>query len=184
MEDRQDNVSHASANTCAWLFEHAAFQEWLHQSRGLLWIVGKPGAGKSTLLKYALENITNVEPTTIPNKVLIISFFFHGYGTKLQKTPLGFFRSILYQLLSKVPSLLPDLIQTFKKRCDTKGNLDEYWNWSLGELQDIFETSLLKVLGKYSIRIFVDALNECEEEAAIGLVRKFQNLFKKEPNTS
>jgi hypothetical protein len=184
MDNRQDEVNRATDNTCAWLLKHQTFQEWLYQNRGLLWIAGKPGAGKSTLLKHAFRNITNIEPAAVPNKVLLISFFFHGRGTELQKTPLGLFRTILHQLLAKAPSSFSDLVQTFKERCDTMGNPGEKWNWRLAELQDIIEASLPKILGKYSIRIFVDALDECQREAAIEVVKRFQNLILKAPSTS
>jgi hypothetical protein len=183
IENRQDELSRAADKTCTWLLEHGKFQQWLYENRGLLCIAGKPGAGKSTLLKHALRNITRLEPAALPDKVLLISFFFHGRGTQLQKTPLGLFRSILYQFLDRVPNLFSDLVQTFKKRCDTLGPVGEKWDWRLAELQDIIEASLPKILEKYSIRIFVDALDECQG-AAIEVVKKFQDLILKTPSTS
>ena len=180
MESRQHEVNYAADNTCGWLLEHEKFKEWLYQNRGLLWIAGKPGAGKSTLLKYALQNIAQIEPAA---RVLLISFFFHGRGTELQKTPLGLFRSILHQLLEKAPGLLSNLVQHFKNKRNTKGTPGEDWDWHLAELEDIIKASLPKVLGKYSIRIFVDALDECQEEAAIEVVEKLRNLISKAPPT-
>jgi len=183
MENRWKDVGHAADDTCAWLFRHETFKEWLHQNRGLLWISGKPGSGKSTLLKYALEHITQFEPATATVEVLHVSFFFHGRGTELQKTPLGLFRSILHQLLDKVPHLLSDFVQTFRKKCDTAGRPGEKWEWHLTDLEGIFEASLPKILKRYSIRIFIDALDECGETAAVKLVRKFRCLISKASRT-
>src|SRR5271170_4532863 len=170
------DIKPAAENTCAWLLKHNIFLEWAAQERGLLWISGKPGAGKSTLLKYALQKISRDEPA-VQNEVLVLSFFFHGRGAEIQRTPLGFFRSILYQILAEAPSALSELVQAFKKNCEEKGNPGEKWNWRLEELQGFFRSSLSKILERYSIRIFVDALDECGESVAIELVEEFQNLL-------
>ncbi|KAH0551025.1 hypothetical protein GP486_007618, partial [Trichoglossum hirsutum] len=181
MEYRWKDIRRAANGTCTWLFGHETFKKWLHQSRGLLWISGSPGSGKSTLLKYALEHITQIEPAAAPAKILLISFFFHGRGAELQKTPLGLFRSILYQLLDKVPDLLSDFVQTFRKKCDTIGKPGEKWDWHLADLEGGFEALFPRILAKHPIRIFVDALDECGETVAVNLVRKFQDLISKAP---
>ena len=109
--------------------------------------------------------------------MLVLSFFFHGRGAEIQRTPLGFFRSILYQILAEAPSALSELVQAFKKNCEEKGNPGEKWNWHLEEFKGFFRSSLSKILERYSIRIFVDALDECGESVAVELVEEFQNLL-------
>src|SRR5580700_932468 len=117
MNDRRNNIGPAADGTCAWLLEHKTYSNWLSQNRGLLWIKGKPGAGKSTLLKYALQVLERHE-SLLPNKFATISFFFHSRGAEIQRASLGLFRSLLYQLLERFPSLLSSVVRTFKSRCE------------------------------------------------------------------
>jgi ankyrin repeat protein len=178
MNERGNDIEPAAEGTCAWLFQHSKYTDWIAQPRELLWIKGNPGAGKSTLLKHILRHSHSIVPTT-QNRVLLISFFFHGRGTELQKTPLGLFRAFLYQLLSHAPNTLADLVQTFRKKCETIGQPGEKWNWHPRELQEFFEGSLPKVLERYSVFILVDALDECGEEIAVVLVKDFQYQVQK-----
>ncbi|KAI0437727.1 hypothetical protein F4803DRAFT_570483 [Xylaria telfairii] len=163
--------------TCTWLHSHRSFKEWASGQRALLWIKGKPGSGKSTLLKYALATEQNKVATESKN--LIISFFFNGRGDELQKTRLGFYRSLLYQLLQKFPGELPGLIDTFIERKKTFGAPGDYWHWHEEELRGFLEASLPKILEVFSITLFVDALDEAGEESAIRLVNEFKMLVKR-----
>jgi ankyrin repeat protein len=110
-------------------------------------------------------------------KVLILSYFFHGRGNELQKTPLGFYRSILYELLIQVPSALSHLLKDFKKNCDKKGKPGRDWDWHIAELQAYFESSIPAISEDHSILVFVDALDEGGEMVAVQLVEEFQNFL-------
>ena len=177
MEVRQHDINPAADNTCKWLFKHNTFREWSGQKRGLLWISGNPGAGKSTLLKYALQKFTNDECIT-QNKQITLFFFFHGRGAELQRTTLGFFQSILHQILDQVPSALSDLVQDFKRNCEAKGNPGEKWKWHEAEFRGFFKQSIPKILEEHSIRMFVDAIDESGDKVARELVREFQSLLE------
>ncbi|KAI9760567.1 MAG: hypothetical protein M1840_002382 [Geoglossum simile] len=177
MNDRRNDVNAAAGGTCAWLLQYQKYKDWAAQPLNLLWIKGKPGAGKSTLLKYVLH-ATQVERSS-PSNLHIISFFCHGRGTEIQRTPLGLFRSLLHQLLDRFPNALASLVQTFKSRCQTMDKPGKDWKWHAQELEDFVGTSLPLVLEKCMIRIFVDALDECGEEAAGRLIRFFQYLHSK-----
>ena len=181
MEVRQHDINPATDNTCKWLLKHNTFREWSGQKRGLLWISGNPGAGKSTLLKYALQKITNDESIT-QNKLIILFFFFHGRGAELQRMTLGFFQSILYQILDQVPSALSDLVQDFKRNCEAKGDPGEKWKWHEAEFRGFLKQSIPKILEEHSIRMFVDAIDEGGDKVARELVREFQS-FLAEPCT-
>lgn len=113
----------------------------------------------------------------------VLSFFFHGRGVELQKTPLGLFRSLLHQLLCRVPDELLELVATFQNHCRNFGEPGEKWQWSLPELQGLFESSLAKVLEKRSIWLFVDALDESGKENAVKLVGKLKSLVGRLPST-
>ncbi|KAF2184913.1 hypothetical protein K469DRAFT_633216, partial [Zopfia rhizophila CBS 207.26] len=186
MNDRPNNIAQAaegtSEGTCKWLLGHQTYRDWVSHHRGLLWIKGKPGSGKSTLLRYALRNVQAEHGAE--DRTLILSFFFHGRGSELQRTPLGLFRSLLHQLLSQIPSALSDIVETFKYRQKTIGTPGEKWRWHPHELQGFLESSLLKVLDRCPVKIFVDGLDECGVENVIGLVDIFKALLQRLPSTT
>ncbi|KAI8626567.1 ankyrin repeat-containing protein [Xylariaceae sp. FL1651] len=174
MDGRYNDVDQAVEGTCAWLLNHHSFRDWISQHRGLLWILGKPGSGKSTLLKYALQKAPNINE----KNVITISFFFHGRGHELQRTPLGLFRSLLHQLLNRVPGALPDLVDKFEELQKTVGSPGEKWHWHQEQLRHFLETSLLRSLKRFSVMLFVDALDECGTEGAVKLIEFFKTLLK------
>ncbi|KAI8405712.1 hypothetical protein FOFC_15200 [Fusarium oxysporum] len=181
MNSRSLDIDAAAEGTCDWLLWHQIFTRWASCDRDLLWIKGKPGSGKSTLLRYVLDHIV-----TIPNTgegALILSFFFHGRGTELQRTPLGLFRSLLHQLLCQVPEALTDLVTTFQQRCETVGKPGEKWQWHPRELPRLFESSFPKVLRTRPVWLFVDALDESGQKNAVRLVREFKSLIQGLPST-
>ncbi|KAK2669755.1 Ankyrin repeat [Fusarium oxysporum f. sp. vasinfectum] len=181
MDSRSLDIDAAAEGTCDWLLWHQIFTRWASCDRDLLWFKGKPGSGKSTLLRYVLDHIV-----TIPNTgegALILSFFFHGRGTELQRTPLGLFRSLLHQLLRQVPEALTDLVATFQERCETVGKPGEKWQWHPRELPRLFEVLLPKVLRTRPVWLFVDALDECGQKNAVKLVRDFKSLLQGLPST-
>ncbi|KAI7759139.1 hypothetical protein LZL87_014346, partial [Fusarium oxysporum] len=182
MNSRSLDIDAAAEGTCDWLLRHQTFTSWASSDRGLLWIKGKPGSGKSTLLRYVLDHIINIPNTG--KGALILSFFFHGRGTELQKTPLGLFRSLLHQLLRQVPKALTDLIDIFQQRCEIIGKLGEKWQWHPRELPQLFKSSLPKVLRTRPVWLFVDALDECGQRNAVKLVQEFKSLLQGLPSTS
>ncbi|RKL19649.1 hypothetical protein BFJ72_g15145 [Fusarium proliferatum] len=176
MNSRSLDIDAAAEGTCDWLLRHQTFTSWASCDRGLVWIKGKPGSGKSTLLRYLLDHIITI-PNTGKEK-LILSFFFHGRGTELQKTPLGLFRSLLHQLLLQAPETLTDLMNIFQQRCKMAGKPGEKWQWHPRELPRLFESSLSKVLRTRPVWLFVDALDECGQRNAVKLVRDFKSLLQ------
>ena len=163
------------------MLRHKTYKSWSFCDRGLLWIKGKPGSGKSTLLRHVLNHA--MAKLNTGEGALILSFFFHGRGSELQKTPLGLFRSLLYQLLSRVPSALSGLVARFQQQCETIGKPGKKWQWHLRELQRFFELSLLEVLKARAVWLFVDALDECGKENAVKLVKDFKSLLQGLPSS-
>ncbi|EGU82782.1 hypothetical protein FOXB_06703 [Fusarium oxysporum f. sp. conglutinans Fo5176] len=180
MDSRFHDTNAAAEGTCKWLLRHKKYTSWASCDRGLLWIKGKPGSGKSTLIRYVLDHVMPIPNTT--EGALILSFFFHGRGSELQKTPLGLFRSILHQLLRQVPEALTDLVATFQQRCETVGKPGEKWQWHPHELPRLFESSLPKVLETRPVWLFVDALDECGKENAVNLAEEFNALLQRLPS--
>ncbi|KAF7511627.1 hypothetical protein GJ744_003790 [Endocarpon pusillum] len=118
-----------------------------------------------------------------PKKLITASFFFHGRGAPLQREALGLFRSLLHQILDQIPHLLSDFSSIFKKRCETEGEPGKKWEWHVTELRNFLGNSIPRASKAYSIRIYVDALDECGEEVARDLVAYFQRLTSKLPLT-
>lgn len=176
MQDRGNDIEHATQGTCKWLLKHHIFMSWAASRGGLLWIKGKPGAGKSTLLKYALRKYRHI--SRAGRNDLVLSFFFHGRGDALQKTPLGFLRSILHQILKQAPDALSDLVSAYQQKCIDMGDPPGKWHWHATELWGFFESSLPKIFKDRSIWLFVDALDECGEADAKQLVKKFKRLLE------
>src|SRR4030081_1781551 len=95
MDSRQNSITKHCVGTCQWLCDHPAYCKWVSRGRGFLLIKGMPGSGKSTLMKYAVD----VESSA--GNMVVASFFFSQSGSKIQRTALGLFRSLLYQILPK-----------------------------------------------------------------------------------
>ncbi|PCD23153.1 hypothetical protein AU210_014676 [Fusarium oxysporum f. sp. radicis-cucumerinum] len=179
MDGRQVKIDDAAEGTCQWLLKHKTLIEWTHQHRGLLWIKGKPGSGKSTLMKYAKDAL----PPIYGTNTLVFSFFFHGRGHELQRTPIGLFRSLLHQLLKCVPGAVPDLIKYFEDKRTTEGEPGEKWQWHLQPLQAFLKSSLPIILKRFPVILFIDALDECGEDPAVKLIEYLKRLLSSLPPT-
>ncbi|EFQ99305.1 hypothetical protein MGYG_02317 [Nannizzia gypsea CBS 118893] len=183
MERSCEKIKPAVNDTCKWLIRHEKYETWA-KNGGLLWVRGKPGSGKSTLLLHALEYTKNIASIDGKNPI-ILSFFFFNRGTEFQKTPLGFFRSLLYQLLDKTPPKAMDkLLTTFEDRCKKQGKPGERWHWYQKELRFLFESSLRDILESHSVWIFIDALDECDEEYRAEFIEELKDLFERLQPTS
>ncbi|KAH8717013.1 ankyrin repeat protein, partial [Phaeosphaeriaceae sp. PMI808] len=172
-EYRYDSI-HTASNTCEWLLEDPLYQTWLANTGGLFWIKGNPGVGKSVLMKFAVETMHKRKTTEI-----VLSFFIHGQGTNLQKTPLGVFRALLNCLLSEFPQQLTKLSTIFEERENRFGGYAaDRWGWKEEELKKILVDVLTVGLPRRAILIFVDALDECGEEPAKILLELFKEIAK------
>ncbi|KAK0623161.1 nacht and ankyrin domain-containing protein [Immersiella caudata] len=172
MQNRSHDIGSAAEGTCEWLLQHKTYSSWAICDRGLLWIKGKPGSGKSTLLKYAFDKHETRDGA------LVLSFFFHGRGDELQRTPFGLWRSLLHQVLRQAPGVLQDLVDEFKTKRIQNGKPGKDWHWHEEELWPFLKSSLLKILKTRPVRLFIDALDECGEEHAVRLVEIFKSLLK------
>ncbi|KAF5600694.1 Het-eN [Fusarium pseudoanthophilum] len=175
MDRRPTEIKSEAAGTCNWIFQHRSYRTWESQDRSLLWIKGKPGSGKSTLLRYVLDNITT--SATCNGKPLLLSFFFSGRGTEMQKSPDGLYRSLLCQLQSKIPEALEAMEMRFRQTHTQSDRYEEQRMWNSSELQSYTRTSIWKALETRPIILFVDALDECGQERAEQLADEFNSLL-------
>ncbi|KAJ0422065.1 hypothetical protein BJY00DRAFT_300464 [Aspergillus carlsbadensis] len=155
LQSRQYTIKGAHARTCKWLLRHEIYRQWLDpfrisQNHGFLWIKGKPGAGKSTIMKYAFEDARR----TGGQGATIISFFFNARGEILERSTIGMYRSLLWQILTAAPET--------RRVLDNLSSTDEMA--SVARLQDLFLSSIMQILGRRPVVAFIDALDECQEE--------------------
>ncbi|OJI98667.1 hypothetical protein ASPVEDRAFT_125849, partial [Aspergillus versicolor CBS 583.65] len=170
MDSRHATIKMAHAKTCRWLMNCQKHQDWLNpecfdQHHGFFWIKGKPGAGKSTLLKFAFS-----QARKRMGDVNIVSFFFNARGEALEKTVLGMYRSLLWQLLEQ----LPDLQAVFDTLSVNAGHWNSY-NWSIETLKDLLCTAV-EGLQNRSVKCYIDALDECKQEEVQDMLSFFEQL--------
>jgi ankyrin repeat protein len=189
---RRTEIKPAHTKTCQWFLRNRYYLDWidvakLKQHTGLFWIKGKPGAGKSTLMKFTLTQAEN-----ITNERVNISFFFHARGTELQKSTIGMYRSLLWQLLEQLPQR-KDCFDSlgFAKLDDNEHSNWSTPQWSLERLKYLFEKAVLNLSSRQgsdpvndpdnlkSLVCFIDALDECEESQIRDMVSFFESLCEK-----
>ncbi|KAL8395835.1 hypothetical protein RB595_003329 [Gaeumannomyces hyphopodioides] len=176
MTNRFHDIRPAKEKTCVWLLRHTKYRTWADRERSILWIMGKPGSGKSTLMKYALDNHRKLSGAAKDD--IVFSFFFHARGHDLQKTPLGFWLSLLHRLLELAPAALAHVVQAYGQKNANHGKHEEgKWQWHESELHSMFKSALPEILRARRVQIYVDALDECGRDNAVALVGQFNSLL-------
>jgi ankyrin repeat protein/nucleoside phosphorylase len=185
IEDRMSNLRGSHARTCEWLLTAPKYLQWLADTElsnhhGLMWIKGKPGAGKSTLMHYALDNIG----ATLKNTVTL-HFFFNARGTALEKSTVGMYRSLLWQLFKQHDELLsifalPEMMtgETSKemdRRMELLHQTLQQTVQSVWRLKKVF-TQAIQILKHSSFVCVIDALDECSEQQVRDMLQFFDNL--------
>ena len=176
MDRRVNDIDDETPHTCNWLLKNEKYKTWLARSQALLWIQGKPGAGKSTLLRYAVR-----QPRQ--SNDIVASFFFSARGAPIQQTSLGMFRSLLHQLLEKIPKMLFKFSLMYEKKRDTKLGPGQNLEWHERELREFLDNYTTILPEADPIRVYVDALDESGQDVAIGLVKYFRKLTSRPSST-
>jgi hypothetical protein len=172
MDSRQSTIKSAYSTTCEWLLQHPAYVDWmdpdkLHQHRGFLWINGKPGAGKSTLMKFAHAYADRERPEI----EILVSFFFNARGDELERSTIGMYRALLFQLLNKAA----DLQRLLDDLHPSPEHPDQRSAWTIKLLCELL-SSAITGLGQRRLKCFVDALDECDEQQVREMVIFFEEL--------
>jgi ankyrin repeat protein len=160
----------AQAKTCRWMLKNVLYRDWmeaekLYQHRGFFWIKGKPGAGKSIMMKFLFS-----EAKRKMKGCLVLSFFFNARGEDFEKSTAGLYRSLLLQLLEKVPETW-DIFDHYGISGETIENI----GWQNETLRELFALSLQR-LGNQRVMCFVDALDECPEDDIRDMISHFEEL--------
>ena len=171
MGARARNVVTAAPTTCEWLFVDEEFQAWIDdekisQHQGFLWIKGKPGSGKSTIMKkiqaWAEQHWS---------RQIIFSYFFNARAPDLlEKSALGLYRSLVYQLILVSQSVRSLFLDTFALK-EQDGKVEQ---WTEIELQAFLDTIVLDQRIPPLV-IVIDALDEGQGDEVQDMVIWLEN---------
>jgi hypothetical protein len=187
---RRDQIheSDIQEHTLSWVWstspQPTSFTQWLRHGVGLFWICGKPGSGKSTLIDYLVEHertgyFLNETPLSLNGSWTLVSFFFDfRSGTKLRNNFEGLLRSLLLQIIQKLPESFSHKPTTAKDQSQGKVQVDPKLDLNERRLRELLFTILETIDGK--ICIFIDGLDEYEGSVSqlIQLFRGIQRLEK------
>lgn len=175
MRSRQQDIAFAEPDTCDWLFDTHESRAWrdpnrLHTHHGVLWLKGKPGVGKSTLMKHALHRYQD----DLFEGYLVVAYFFNARGGKLERSPLGFLRSIVHQLIEHSDELYEIFTSLFRQKKMLSSGTD--MQWRLSELQDFIRSLVRRRACSRPLLLVVDALDECDESDVRDVVSLLESL--------
>jgi len=180
---RRLDIPDAHARTFDWIYREpmlegtlwSIFSQWLRQDSGIYWVNGKAGSGKSTLMRFIHEDKRTIELLGqwggSADMVTMAGFFFWNGGTPDQCSQLGLLRSLLHEILSRrpelIPSVFPERWQVFEKmelldRQSAKFKMfitaEEDYRRSLSQLTQAFQRLLKQNLGY--VCLFIDGVDE------------------------
>ncbi|KAK1759655.1 hypothetical protein QBC47DRAFT_410400 [Echria macrotheca] len=174
IDERLTNLVSAQGKTCRWFLEKPEYRSWRdaskqHEHKGFLWIKGNPGTGKSTLMKFLFEDL-KANSKSDPSRITL-SFFFLARGTIEEKSTTGLYRSLLHQLFEKAPELKDSLewLTSDGARSIRKTG------WPEEALKRTLQHAVQK-LDFRSLTLFVDALDECDDNQVRDMVCFFEDL--------
>jgi len=171
IDARERSIKKAHAKSCKWFLTKPEYLHWLDIARinehyGFLWIKGKPGTGKSTLMKYIFENAKRTMHTSA-----VLSFFFNARGEMLERSTVGLFRSLIVQILERIPETEHGFDALSIPALPT--SID---HWSVEMLKELFGHVVQMCKYKGPIICFIDALDECEEMEVREMISYFEYL--------
>ena len=171
MTDRPNRIVEAHEKTFQWIFlpgyacqqKWTNFSEWLEGKSTLYWVTGKAGSGKSTLLKYLHRDKRTMDRLKkwAPDVPLVTAaFFFWKSGTQMQMSGMGFLQSMLSQVLTKHPALIPRILPERWETFDLFGHDESIW--SEPELRRAFRLLARDESPEAKFCFFIDGLDEFE----------------------
>lgn len=173
MDARLHNIATAFPKTCTWLYKHKVWKDWIDDDEakkhhGFMWIKGKPGCGKSTVIRGALGWANK---NRSKRKWVTISYFFNArVPGELEKSTVGLYRSLVYQVIQTIPEVSSSFHNMFSWKCS-----QDDIEWTITELQEY----LIKIASSHErppMCIFIDALDEGDEDEVRGLISFLESL--------
>lgn len=140
------------------------FLRFLREDGHTFFITGKAGCGKSTFMKYVAHHVNteaNLEFWADMAKLVTVRLFLWQSDDSFQASVEGFWRSILFQLLSQCPELI---FQVFPpERQSAAEAITDAVEFRASDLESAF-AKLLQLADpeKYRFVFFIDGLDEHE----------------------
>ncbi|PNP59714.1 hypothetical protein FNYG_14845 [Fusarium nygamai] len=151
----------------------AGFSSWLSCCRGgnLFHISGKAGSGKSTLMKFLYNHKrtrARLEEWASPCKLVLAHFYFWvASGDDLQRSLEGLYRSILFQVLSNNPDLIPSIFPLqwdLVKGAPFQSSKLVAFSFPPTAFQEAFNRLLTAVQESHRICLFIDGMDEYDDK--------------------
>jgi hypothetical protein len=177
IERREEAIPEAFEETFSWIYlceptKHdglrllSSFPKWLEDNTNQpYWITGKPGSGKSTLMKFLQQQpalITHLKIWSGEFPLLCTSYYAWVAGSDLQKTCQGLMRTLLYRILTENPSWIPEVAPRRWLLLLTLRDTYKMPPWHGWEIEESFETLLVKCAISTRLALFIDGLDEFE----------------------
>jgi hypothetical protein len=175
---RYDAIKKEHTETFEWIYtpSRVKFVDWLRNGNGVFWVQGKAGSGKSTLMKFLHNDPRTrraLEYWAIPNRPFIASHFFWVSGNEMQRSQKGLIQTLLYQVFTQYPSLIPN---TMQERWDRLDHGTEYTSpWSSDELFQALDKLANQTVLRAKFCFFIDGLDEYSGDH-VALVRLLKRL--------
>ncbi|KAM3069555.1 hypothetical protein ACMFMG_005658 [Clarireedia jacksonii] len=115
---QEQNLKRRSPDTCSWLSSNQLFKDWTDPDTGsrMLWVKAAPGVGKSVLCAYAIQKLSETNPSSSP--------VYQYYSFDEVFSSLQVYRSIAEQLANRLWTHLEDMpedIHSFTQHTTTAG---------------------------------------------------------------
>ena len=188
MSARYEKIVDAHAKTFEWIYDESPlsqhrelqhhFLQWLKNGNGLFWVTGKAGSGKSTLMKFITEHPKTRQALSewaSHQRLITASFYFWHAGTALQKSQEGLLRSLLYEIFSQCPNMIPDVLPERWALCEQSN--PTYCEWSRTELVNALATCSSQPIMLKCACFFIDGLDEYDGDH-VELIRLLQDFSR------
>ncbi|KAI0975368.1 hypothetical protein F4678DRAFT_420102 [Xylaria arbuscula] len=174
---RWRQIQNADTRSNEWIYDskQTSFVSWLEsQDKGdiFFYITGRAGSGKSTLMKFIYENertSQSLERWADKAKLYTASYYFWNQGTDKQKSGIGLFQSLLYQILRSTPDLITPIHQ----------DRLSHEVWEMEDLIDIFKQIAQQTGLDTKFCFFIDGLDEYDGDER-DIIRLLQELSSSE----
>ncbi|KAK4161004.1 prion-inhibition and propagation-domain-containing protein [Cladorrhinum sp. PSN259] len=173
IDDRRESIRPAHKQTLQWLLNNKSKQNswddlttWLRSSSGIYWVSGKAGSGKSTLMKhlYISDELQKLlSQWAGRERYFIGNFFFMNLGSREQKSQDGLSRTLLYQILSENPGIIPKALPHMWKELHDADNTNGPADISTPSLQETMHAFKVIAMERHQIGRFcflIDGLDE------------------------